>query len=53
MVIDLAKKSLLGKARERPDLVPHVIEKVPKRGRVSPPFGKCAAQLDMPVADGL
>ena len=32
MVIDLAKKSLLGKARERPDLVRRVIEKCRNEG---------------------
>ncbi|HUE15427.1 MAG TPA: dehydrogenase, partial [Planctomycetaceae bacterium] len=35
MVIDLAKKSLLGKARERPDLVRRVIEKCRNEGLLS------------------
>ena len=32
MVIDLAEKSLFGKARERPDLVRRVIEKCRNEG---------------------
>ena len=32
MIVDFAGKSLLGKARERPDLVRQVIDKVRKEG---------------------
>ena len=51
MLVDLAKKSLLGKARSRPDLVKKVIEKVKKEG-----FGntitKARIKLDTPIPLG-
>jgi predicted dehydrogenase/threonine dehydrogenase-like Zn-dependent dehydrogenase len=51
MVIDLAKKSLLGKARERPDLVRRVIEKCRNEGLLST-FRQVREQLDAPLAMG-
>jgi predicted dehydrogenase/threonine dehydrogenase-like Zn-dependent dehydrogenase len=51
MVIDLAKKSLLGKARERPDLVRRVIEKCRNEG-VLTTLRQVREQLDAPLAMG-
>jgi predicted dehydrogenase/threonine dehydrogenase-like Zn-dependent dehydrogenase len=51
MVIDLAKKSLLGKARERPDLVRRVIEKCRNEGLLTT-FRQVREQLDAPLTMG-
>ena len=51
MVIDLAKKSLLGKARERPDLVRRVIEKCRNEGLLNT-IRQVREQLDTPLAMG-
>lgn len=49
--VDLAKKSLLGKARERPDLVKKVIEKARNEGLANT-FTAVKAKLDTAVALG-
>ncbi len=51
MIIDLARKSIAGKAKERPDLVRQVLGKVKKEGLVST-FRKVVAKLDQPLALG-
>lgn len=51
MVMDLAQKSLLGKARERPDHVRRVIEKVRQEGLVST-VRAVLTKLDAPMAMG-
>ena len=51
MVIDLAQKSLLGKARQRPDLVRQVIAKVRRDGFLST-LRAVEARLDAPIALG-
>ena len=51
MVIDLAQKSLLGKARQRPDLVRQVIAKVRRDGFLST-MRAVEARLDAPIALG-
>ncbi len=51
MVIDLARKSLLGKARERPDLVRRVIEKCRNEG-VLTTLRQVREQLDSPLTMG-
>lgn len=51
MVIDLARKSLLGKARERPDLVRRVIEKCRSEG-VLTTFRQVREQLDTSLPMG-
>jgi predicted dehydrogenase/threonine dehydrogenase-like Zn-dependent dehydrogenase len=51
MVIDLARKSLLGKARERPDLVRRVIEKCRNEG-VLTTLQQVREQLDTPLTMG-
>jgi predicted dehydrogenase/threonine dehydrogenase-like Zn-dependent dehydrogenase len=51
MVIDLAKKSLLGKARERPDLVRRVLEKCRNEG-VLTTLRQVRERLDTPLAMG-
>jgi predicted dehydrogenase/threonine dehydrogenase-like Zn-dependent dehydrogenase len=51
MVIDLAQKSLAGKAKERPDLVRQVINKVQRDGLISA-FHTVKAKLDAPLALG-
>jgi predicted dehydrogenase/NADPH:quinone reductase-like Zn-dependent oxidoreductase len=51
MTIDLAKKSLLGKARERPDLVRRVLEKCRNEG-VLTTFRQVRERLDTPVPMG-
>src|SRR5580700_1282385 len=51
MVIDLAKKSLLGKARDRPDLVRRVIEKCRNEGLLNT-MRQVREQLDTPLAMG-
>jgi predicted dehydrogenase/threonine dehydrogenase-like Zn-dependent dehydrogenase len=51
MAVDLAQKSLAGKARERPDLVRQVIQKVRRDGLWST-FNTVKARLDAPLALG-
>lgn len=51
MLIDLAKKSLLGKAKERPDLVKQVIEKARKDGLKST-YRSVRSRLDKPLPLG-
>jgi predicted dehydrogenase len=51
MVIDLAKKSLLGKARARPDLVRKVIQKIKTEG-FSTTIEKVFSKLDTPISLG-
>lgn len=51
MVVDLARKSLLGKARQRPDLVRQVIAKARRDGLLST-FRAVEARLDAPIALG-
>src|SRR5436853_7599686 len=51
MIIELAKKSLLGKARARPDLVRKVISKIRTEG-VGQTLGKVFAKLDTPIPLG-
>jgi predicted dehydrogenase/threonine dehydrogenase-like Zn-dependent dehydrogenase len=51
MVIDLARKSLVGKARERPDLVRRVLEKCRNEG-VLTTIRQVREQLDTPLTMG-
>jgi hypothetical protein len=51
MTIDLAKKSLLGKARERPDLVRRVLEKCRNEG-VLTTLRQVRERLDTPIPLG-
>ncbi len=51
MSIELAQKSLIGKARERPDLVRQVITKI-KRDGVLSTMRAVEARLDAPLAPG-
>lgn len=51
MVINLAKKSLVGKAYARPDLVKQVIQKVKTEG-ISSTVTKVFTKLDTPIALG-
>jgi polar amino acid transport system substrate-binding protein len=51
MAVDLAQKSLVGKAKERPDLVRQVIGKV-KRDGVASTFRAVKARLETPLALG-
>lgn len=51
MVMDLASKSLLGKARERPDHVRRVLEKVRNEGLLNT-FRAVREKLDEPMAMG-
>ena len=51
MIIDIAKKSLLGKARARPDLVKQVIRKMKQEG-VKNTLEKVFARLDTPIPLG-
>lgn len=51
MVIGMAKKSLLGKARARPDLVKQVIKRVKSDG-LAPTLEKVFAKLDEPITLG-
>lgn len=50
-VMELAKKSLLGKARERPDLVRQFLGKV-KRDGLRPALATAMARLDQPLLQG-
>jgi predicted dehydrogenase/threonine dehydrogenase-like Zn-dependent dehydrogenase len=51
MLVELARKSLLGKARARPDLVKKVLQKIKTEGLTST-IGKVRAKLDTPVPLG-
>src|SRR5262245_1402040 len=51
MIVDLAKKSLVGKARARPDLVKKVISKIKTEG-LSQTIEKVFAKLDTPIPLG-
>src|ERR1700704_4487248 len=51
MIVELAKKSLLGKARARPDLVKKVISKIKTEG-LSQTIEKVFAKLDTPIPLG-
>ena len=51
MAIDLAQKSLMGKAKERPDLVRQVITKVQKDG-LAATLATVKARLEAPLALG-
>ncbi len=51
MIMELAKKSLLGKARARPDLVKKVLRSVQTEG-VSQTMAKVFSKLDTPVSLG-
>jgi polar amino acid transport system substrate-binding protein len=51
MIIELAKKSLLGKARARPDLVRKVLQRMKTEG-ISQTLEKVFAKLDTPIALG-
>jgi len=51
MIMDLAKKSLLGKAKERPDLVRQVINKARTQG-VLTTFQNVMAKMDKPLPLG-
>jgi predicted dehydrogenase/threonine dehydrogenase-like Zn-dependent dehydrogenase len=51
MVIDLARKSLLGKARERPDQVRRLVEKARQEGLLSA-VRAVRARLDEPITMG-
>ncbi len=51
MIVDIAKKSLLGKAKARPDLVKQVIDKMKKEG-VKNTLEKVFNKLDTPIPLG-
>ncbi|MBC8526003.1 MAG: zinc-binding alcohol dehydrogenase, partial [Candidatus Cloacimonetes bacterium] len=51
LMIDLAKKSLVGKAKARPDLVKQVLDKI-KRDGLKPTLEKVFSKLDSPVSLG-
>jgi len=51
MLVELAQKSLLGKARARPDLVRKVIDKIRTEG-LGPALTKVFAKLDTPIPLG-
>jgi predicted dehydrogenase len=51
MIVELARKSLLGKAQARPDLVRKVIEKIRTEG-FGPTMTKVFAKLDTPIPLG-
>lgn len=51
MVIDFAGKSMIGKARERPDLVRQVVDKVRKDG-LGPTVQTVMSRLDQPIPLG-
>lgn len=51
MIVELAKKSLLGKAAARPDLVRKVIDKIKTEG-LGPTMTKVFAKLDTPIPLG-
>ena len=51
MIVDFAKKSMFSKARERPDLVKQVVEKMKKEG-VKNTLEKVFTKLDTPIPLG-
>jgi len=51
MIVEIAKKSLLGKARARPDLLGQVLEKMKKEG-IRNTLEKVFARLDTPIPLG-
>ncbi|MEW5938070.1 MAG: bi-domain-containing oxidoreductase [Chloroflexota bacterium] len=51
MVVEFAEKSLVGKARSRPDLVKHVLDKAKREG-VVPTVQAAFNRLDQPMALG-
>ncbi len=51
MIVELARKSLLGKAKARPDLVQKVIHSIKKEGLV-PALKKVQSKIDSPVPLG-
>jgi len=51
MIVDIAKKSLLGKAKARPDLVKQVINKMKREG-IKNTLEKVFAKLDTPIPLG-
>ncbi len=51
MLVDLARKSLVSKARERPDLVAKVLDKVKREGALAA-FDAVRAKLDSPIPLG-
>jgi len=51
MLIDIAKKSLIGKAQARPDLVKQVLNKVKKEGFI-PTVQKVMTKLEVPIPLG-
>lgn len=51
MIVELAKKSLIGKAQARPDLVRKVIDKIRTDG-LAPTMTKVFAKLDTPIPLG-
>lgn len=51
MIVDLAKKSLLGKAKARPDLVKQVIDKMKQEG-IKNTLEKVFTKLDSPIPLG-
>ena len=51
MIVDLSKKSLLGKARERPDQVKRVLEKIRNEGLFST-IDQVRKKLDTPMTMG-
>lgn len=51
MIVDLAKKSLVDKARERPDLVKKVLEKAKREGILAA-FDAVRSKLDNPIPLG-
>jgi predicted dehydrogenase/threonine dehydrogenase-like Zn-dependent dehydrogenase len=51
MIVDLARKSLVGKARERPDLVAKVVAKVKREGLLAA-FDAVRSKLDSPIPLG-
>lgn len=50
-IVELAKKSLVGKARERPDLVAKVLDKVKREGALAA-FDAVRSKLDSPIPLG-
>lgn len=51
MLIDVAKKSLIGKAKARPDLVKQVLNKIKKEG-IKPTLNKVFTKLEVPIPLG-
>ena len=51
MIVDFAKKSMLGKAKDRPDLVKQVVDKMKKEG-IKNTLEKVFTKLDSPIPLG-